>query len=114
MPSPLSIDLRTRAVGVYEAGEGSQEAVAERFAISPSTLGRWLMRKWTTSSLAPDESRGGPKPLIGIDEERMIRGVLEERRDATLAELCEHIRNQANVSVSATTTSTPWSGTRRR
>jgi transposase len=101
MPSPLSIDLRTRAVGAYEAGEGSQEEVAKRFAISPSTLFRWLMRKWATSSLAPDKS-GGSKPLIGPDEEVVIRAALEEKRDATLAELCEHLRKQASVSVSVT------------
>lgn len=36
MPAPLSIDLRQRVIAAYQAKEGSQRQLAERFKVSLS------------------------------------------------------------------------------
>ena len=37
----------------YEAGEGSQTEVAERFSLNPWTLLRWIVRRRGTGTVAP-------------------------------------------------------------
>ncbi|HEX6015593.1 MAG TPA: helix-turn-helix domain-containing protein [Geminicoccaceae bacterium] len=55
MPRACSTDLRERVLAAYEAGEGSQAAVARRFRVGERTLSRWLRA-------ARAEGRRGPKP----------------------------------------------------
>jgi transposase len=100
MPSALSVDLRTRAVDAYEAGEGTEEEIAARFAISTSSLRRWMKRKKATSSLAPSRGRRGPQPRISEADRPTLRALIAERPDRTLKELCEQWRTRTTVSVS--------------
>ncbi|AWV88273.1 helix-turn-helix domain-containing protein [Bradymonas sediminis] len=45
MPDAYSIILRKRVVDAWEANEGSQAAIAERFNVSPSSVERWIKLK---------------------------------------------------------------------
>ncbi len=45
MPAPLSVDLRQRIIAAYEAKEGSQRQLAERFKVSLSFI-RDLSRRY--------------------------------------------------------------------
>jgi len=38
MPAPLSVDLRQRIIAAYEAQEGSQRQLAERFNNTPDSF----------------------------------------------------------------------------
>jgi transposase len=87
-------------VNAYEAGEGTEEEIATRFAISTSSLRRWMKRKRATSTLAPSRAPRGPQPRIGHPERPVLRALVEERPDRTLAELCEQWRARTNVIVS--------------
>jgi transposase len=100
MPAALSVDLRTRAVDAYEAGEGTEEEIAARFAISTSSLRRWMKRKKATLSLEPSRGRRGPEPHIRESERPALRALVDEKPDRTLAELCEQWRLRTTVGVS--------------
>lgn len=89
MPNPYPSALRARAVGAYEAGEGSYEAIAEQFSISVSSLLRWVMRTRATGDATPLPKRGGwHSPVQGA----VLQTVIAERADAT----CEEIRRAYN------------------
>jgi transposase len=48
MPAPLSIDLRQRIIAAYEAKEGSQRQLAERFKVSLSFIRAPLKKDFPT------------------------------------------------------------------
>jgi putative transposase len=71
-------------VAAYEAGEGSYVAVAEQFAISVSSLLRWVERIRTTGDVTPRPKGGGWQSPI---DAALLRAVIAERPDATAEEL---------------------------
>ena len=85
MPRPYSTDLRERVLTAYEAGEGSQARVAERYRIGERTLSGWLKAAREEGRRAP-KPRGacGPAPLGG--EGAVLAALVTEQHDATLAE----------------------------
>src|SRR4051812_45701699 len=56
---PLSMDLRGRVVAACDAGGQTQAEIAERFAVSPSTVRRLLARRAAAGSVAPLPHAGG-------------------------------------------------------
>src|SRR5919197_3466213 len=84
MPNPYSIELRTRAVAAYESGEGSYVVIAEQFAVSVSSLLRWVDRTRTTGDVAPRPKRGEWHSPI---DPQILRAVIAARPDATAEEL---------------------------
>ena len=87
----LSTDLRERAVAAYEAGEGTQRAIAARFQISQSSLSIWLKHKRERGSLEPKKPPGLDRKLTP-DQERLVAQLLERRNDLTLEELADELR----------------------
>ena len=73
MPRPYSTDLRERALAAYEAGEGSQARVAERYRVGERTLSGWL--KAARVFRGPDPERDGVAAWTRAD----LCGWLEER-----------------------------------
>ncbi len=49
----LSLDLRERIVESYESGEGSYAAIAERFSVGPTVVGKFVRQKRDLGTLAP-------------------------------------------------------------
>lgn len=84
MPNPFAIELRERAVCAYEAGEDSHTVVAERFALNPWTLLRWIVRRRETGSVAPLAKSGG---RISPVDRGVLEAVVRDTRDATTEEL---------------------------
>ena len=84
MPNPYPSELRTRAVDAYEAGEGSYVAIAEQFAISVSSLLRWVGRTRATGDAAPWPKRGGWRSPV---QPETLKAVIAERADATTEEM---------------------------
>ena len=64
MPRPYSTDLRERALTAYEAGEGSQARVAERYRVGERTLSGWL-KAAREGRRSPKPRARGPAPLGG-------------------------------------------------
>ncbi len=88
MPSPLSLDLRTRAIEAYERGEGTQVEIAARFGVGEASIRRWWRLKRENGSLEPNtDFRHGPAPLLDEHGLKVLRELLTERPDSTLEEL---------------------------
>jgi transposase-like protein len=68
MPRAYSGDLRERALAAYEAGEGSQSAVARRYRVGERTLSGWLKAAREEGRRAPRPRHGGRAPLGGERE----------------------------------------------
>lgn len=102
MPT-YSVDLRQRVLDAYLNGEGSQEQVAERYAVSRSFLQKLLYRYRETGSVAPKAHGGGPSPKIAQQDLPELRSLLEATPDATLEELCQGFQGKTGTSVSVPT-----------
>jgi transposase len=97
------LDLRTRIVDAYQAGDGSIREVAERFAVSPGTVQSYLKLMRETGRLEPRPVSGGVAPLIDDDGLDKVRQLVEERPDATTEELSFEFAVKHGVAVSRPT-----------
>lgn len=85
----LQVEFRQRIVDAYLAGGVTQDEVAERFAVSRSSVQKYLAQWRATGSLEPMGHGGGrPRVIQGELEEKLLQAV-EEQPDATLRELQE-------------------------
>src|SRR5438552_17215371 len=97
MPAPLSRDLRERIVEAVEGGS-SMRGAAARFAVSPSSAIKLMARVRATGSVAPARYGGHRRPVLSPHEE-LLRALVSERPDITLAEIRDELRQQRGVSV---------------
>jgi transposase len=95
MPHACSTDLRGRVLAAYEAGEGSQAAVAGRFRVGERTLSRWLRAARTEGRRGPKTPARRRVPVGGAGE--VLAGLVAERNDATLAEYADLPGERAGV-----------------
>ena len=95
MPHPYSTDLRERVLTAYEAGEGSQARVAERYRIGERTLSGWLKAAREEGRRAPKPRARGPAPLGG--EGAALAALVAEQHDATLAEYADRLAGRTGV-----------------
>jgi transposase len=98
----LSMDLRERVVAAVDAGMAQKQA-AERFAVSLTSVERYLARRRATGSLAPTVQRHGPLPVKRARLQAWLPARLEAARDATLAEHAAAFADQTGMSVSLAT-----------
>jgi transposase len=82
-----SIDLRQRVVAAYDAGEGTQEQVAARFAVSVSWVRKLLRQRRATGSIAPRPHGGGRATAFDAGASDRLREAVRDDDDATLVEL---------------------------
>ena len=95
MPRACSTDLRERVLAAWEAGEGSQAAVARRFRVGERTLQRWLQAARSEGRRRPKvpaRSRG----LVG-GAVAALAGLVDEQNDATLAEYAGRLAARTGV-----------------
>lgn len=85
MGRPLSMDLRRRVVAAIDGGMSTGEA-ASRFSVSKAAAGAWARLKRATGDVAP-KKQGGPAGSILDPHEGFILGLIEARKDITLAEI---------------------------
>ena len=94
-----SQDLRDRVIAAVEAGQHSQHEIAATFEISSSTLDKWLKRWRDTGSVAALPFAGGRQRVLKTCE-ALLRTEVKQQPDVTLAELCEHVAAQTEVTAS--------------
>jgi transposase len=82
-----SIDLRQRVVAAYDAGEGTQEQVAARFAVSVSWVRKLLRQRRDIGSIEPRPHGGGHAPAFDAPADARLRQAIRDDSDATLEEL---------------------------
>ncbi len=93
---PYSQDLRKRVLAKARAGKQTQVAIAKQFAVSLSTVEKWLRRKRETGKSTPRFQGHGPKRTLQHCA-ALIRAEIKRQPDLTLAELCEHIANATGI-----------------
>lgn len=103
MPVSYSGDLRRRVIDAYEAKEGSQRQLAQRFKVSLSFV-RNLLRHYRTSGQIEAKRRGGYlKPMIQDEHLTMVKSLVEAKNDLLLRELCDRFAERTEIRVSVAT-----------
>lgn len=110
MPVSYSKDLRERVIMAWEAKEGSQRQLAQRFKVSLSFV-RNLLRQYLTNGQIQAKRRGGyQKPTIKNEHLGLIQSLVEGKNDLLLRELCVGVARRRHrhaehtgISVSITT-----------
>lgn len=103
MPVSYSGDLRRRVISAWEAKEGSQRHLAQRFKVSLSFV-RNLLRHYRKNGEIEAKQRGGyQKPTIQNEHLSLIRSLVEEKNDLLLSELCDRFAERTEIRVSITT-----------
>ena len=83
----ISLDLRERILAVYDAGDGTREAVGRRFRVSEGMVKKLLQQRRRTGEIGPRHYRSGRKPRILPAHRERLRTLVMEKPDRTLAEL---------------------------
>ena len=100
MAKPYSDDLRECVVVAIDAGHTRQE-VADLFNLALSTVGGFIRRKRETGSVSPAKF-GGHKTFALVPHTDLVRALVAEQPDSTLAELKARLaKEKVKVSRSA-------------
>jgi transposase len=125
---PYSLDLREKLLRAYDEHRGSQRTLAALFGVSRAFVEKLVQQRRSTGQIAPRPHAGGRQPSCDPAALAVVRQILQEQTDATLAELCEQLGHRRALWVSVSTMSrrltrlglprkksrsTPPSGTRR-
>ena len=92
MGAALRLDLRERVVGAVASGM-RRDAVAERFAVSRSSVNRWVAQVQARGSPAA-RPIGGKKPFTLAGEAEWIGKRLAEKPDITGRELLAYLHER--------------------
>jgi len=84
MAEPHPIELRSRVVESYEAGEGGYLSLARRFAVGIATVRRWVERFHREGHLRPRKKAGGNASDISLTE---LEAIVSRLGDATAGEV---------------------------
>lgn len=87
MPIPLPIELRSRVVEAFNAGEGTLAQIAERFSVSETSVFRWTKLDEHYSDLSPKWPGGPPPHKIPNKDLEKLRELVFEKPDRTVMEL---------------------------
>lgn len=94
-----SIDLRERVVAACDEGTETRAEIADRFGVSTSFIRKLLRRRRTSGSIAPKPHGGGGKPSLDERDLQQVRQLVQQKPDATLAELCDRLRDAGGSQV---------------
>ncbi len=103
MAVAYSTDLRERVVRAYQAGEGTQAQIAQRFQVSPSFVQRLLQRYRQSGQVSAKRRGGNHQPRIQGEHLDLVQRLVEAQPDAYLSELAEQFTQQTGIQVSRVT-----------
>ena len=98
-----SLDLRQKILRASDQRLGSQRALADLFGVSQSFVEKLLRRRRTTGDIAPRPHAGGRRALCDEAALAVVRRLVHEQPDATLAGLRERLFAQQGLRVSVPT-----------
>ncbi len=98
MVRSLSMDLRTRLVSAVADGM-TRRSAAKRFGVAPSTAIKWVERWERTGDVRPHAQGGDRRSHRLQAHAEEILGLIEARRDITLAEIAEHLEREHGLKV---------------
>ena len=100
---PYSLDLRQKILRAYDRRLGSQRALAALFGVSQAFLEKLLHRRRTTGQIAPRPHAGGRQPRCDAAALALVRQLVYEQPDATLAELCAQLQQRRGLQIRVAT-----------
>jgi transposase len=95
-----AVDLRERVVGASEAGGLTDEEVAEIFGIGEASVHRWKRLHRERGSLEPRKHQSGNHPTIPPDRWDLVRQIVHEEPDLTIAEVANEYWRRSGRQVS--------------
>lgn len=90
MTRPLSTDIRTRLVSAVSGGM-TRRSAARRFGVAASTAIKWVDQWERTGDIRPGRQGGDHRSHHLEAHAEEILGLIEARRDITLAEIVGHL-----------------------
>ena len=93
----FSMDLRTRILAAYDAGEGTRQKIAERFRVSLGMVKKLLQQRRNTGDIGNRHNRAGRKPKITAEHRRRLEDLVRQSPDLTLEELREALGLDCSV-----------------
>lgn len=101
MGRAYSLDLRERVVAAFDAGDMTDEQVAELFQVGEATVHRWKRLKRETGSLVPPPPRGGGNPpRVAPEKYELVREIVRAEPDLTIPEVAWEFHRRTGRSVS--------------
>lgn len=81
----------------------SQKEAAKLFSVGVATVYRWRRLVRETNSLEPRPHGGGQKPALSAEDDEVLRSLVADKPDRTIAELTTELvaRIKKQVSTSA-------------
>ena len=95
-----STDLRQKIIDAYKNGEGSLRVIAKRFSVSLNFIWSLWARYKQTGSVEPKPHGGGRAATIDAKGLEVLRQLVHQYNDATLAELRERFVRKTGLEVS--------------
>lgn len=83
----ISLDLRERILAASDAGEGTREAVADRFRVSLGMVKKLLQQRRRIGDVRPQHHRSGRKPGHVARQQHQLQALVRQKSDLTLKEL---------------------------
>ena len=100
MAEPYSDDLRRKLLEAHDRGEGSLEALAQRFGVSAPWAWKISAQRKRPGRMERVEQRHGPESKVSGEVEERLRRWVRQQPDLTLQELQERLQETARLPVS--------------
>src|SRR5262245_22855257 len=81
------VRFRERVIEAYDAGQGTQVELAERFGVSRRWIQKLLCLRRSSDSIAPLPWNGGRKAIVRGDKIVLLQDAVARTPDASLEEL---------------------------
>jgi transposase len=100
---PYSLDFRQKVVEAYEAGGISQRQLAKNFRVTLSFVQDLLKQKRESGTIAPKVRIQQTPTKLNAEQLEILRQLVEEQPDATLAEYQERLHQKTGVLIGIAT-----------
>jgi len=100
---PYSLDLRQKVVETYGAGGISQRQLAKNFRVTLSFVQGLLKQKRELGTIAPRVRTEQTPTKLNAQQLDVLRQLVEEQPDATLAELQERLQQKTGILIGIAT-----------
>lgn len=97
-----SVDFRQKIIEVYENEVVSMRQLASRFRVALSFVTKLIKQHRTSGHLDPGKSTGRP-PILQSSDLLVLKTLLEEHNDWTLAEYQQELQSRLGITVSLST-----------
>lgn len=99
----FSLDLRQRILHAALRGDATEDALAERFAVSRSFVQKIKRLHRATGSIAPSSARRGPAPTLSPEHRSALASYVATEPDRSGAELAARLASDYAVVVTGRT-----------